>query len=304
MKYHVPKEYLKQSDLELVTELLFSYPILSQQAKNYINANRFWESGIFETLEGIEYANEKECDYFVLPFKFISSSEKRFIDILELARKNGKKLICLNNDDFGGDYNIPDDVILFRTSFFASTRKKNEFAFPVFIPDIFKYSKGESSNVSVGFCGDSNRPIRKEALAVLKKNEFPLQHDEVFSFYQNPSVDKVKGREKFINNLQNNIFILCPRGCGNFSYRFYETMCFGRIPIFINTDCILPFDNLIDYKNEIVFVEKCELNNLPDKIKEYCKKFELLERQKRCREIWKNYLSPTGFINNLPSLIV
>ena len=118
MKYHVPKQYLKQSDLELVTELLFVYPLLSQQAKNHINNNRFWESGIFENLGEIEYANENDCDYFVLPFKFISSLEQRFLDILELARKNGKKLICLNNDDFGGDYNVPDDVILFRTSFF------------------------------------------------------------------------------------------------------------------------------------------------------------------------------------------
>lgn len=303
MRFYVPKQYLKQSDLELVTELLFTYPLLSQQAKEHINNNRFWESGIFENLGEIEYANEKDCDYFVLPFKFISSLEQRFLDILELARKNGKKLICLNNDDFGGDYNVPEDVILFRTSFFASERKKNEFAFPVFIPDISKYSKGLSDKISVGFCGDSNRPIRKEALGVLKKSEFPLQHDEVFSFFQNPSVDKMKGREKFFNNLQNNIFILCPRGCGNFSYRFYETMCFGRIPVFINTDCVLPFENLIDYKNEIVFVEEKELGNLPDVIKEYCEKYDLGEKQKRCREIWEKYISPTGFINNISSLL-
>jgi hypothetical protein len=303
MKYHVPKQYLKQSDLELVTELLFTYPLLSKQAKDHIDGNRFWESGIFQNLTGIEYADEKECDYFVLPFKFTSSLEKRFLDILELSRKNGKKLICLNNDDFGGDYNIPEDVILFRTSFFASEKRKNEFAFPVFIPDILKHSKGFSDRASIGFCGDSNRPIRKEALEILKTSGFMIQHDEVFSFFQNPSVNKMKGREKFFNNLQNNIFILCPRGCGNFSYRFYETMCFGRIPVFINTDCVLPFENLIDYKDEIVFVEEKELTFLPDKIQEYCEKYDLSERQKRCREIWENYLSPTGFINNIQSLL-
>jgi hypothetical protein len=80
-------------------------------------------------------------------------------------------------------------------------------------------------------------------------------------------------------------------------------MCFGRIPVFIDTDCVLPFENLIDYKKEIVFVEEKELNSLPDKIQEYCEKNDLAERQKRCREIWENYLSPTGFINNIPSLL-
>jgi len=39
MKYHVPKQYLKQADLELVTELLFAYPLLSSEAKNYINTH-------------------------------------------------------------------------------------------------------------------------------------------------------------------------------------------------------------------------------------------------------------------------
>jgi hypothetical protein len=303
MKYYVDKKYLKLEDLELVTELLFSYQLLSKDAKDHINNNRFWESGIFENLNDIEYSNENDCDYFVLPFKFKSSEEDRFIKILQKARSFNKKLICLNNDDFGGDYNIPDDIILFRTSFDAKSKKYNEYAFPVFIPDIIQNSKGYSHNISIGFCGDSNRPVRKEALSELKKGNIPLNHDEVFSFFQNPTIDKKIGRDRFFNNLQNNTFILCPRGCGNFSYRFYETMCFGRIPIFINTDCVLPFENLIDYRNEIVFIEKDELGNINHIIEEYCQKNDLIYRQKRCREIWELYLSPNGFLKHIETLL-
>lgn len=299
MKFYVDKSLLKKEDIELVTELLFVYPLLSNQAKEYINSNRFWESGIFENLKGIEYGNENDCDYFALPFKFKNSKECRFLEILEKSRKYGKKLVCLNNDDFGGDYDIPEDVILYRTSLYASQKKNNEYAFPVFIPDIFKHSNGYSENISIGFCGDSNRPVRKETLEVLKNGKIAVNHDEVFSFYQNPSVDKKIGREKFLNNLQNNIFILCPRGCGNFSYRFYETMCFGRIPIFINTDCVLPFEDSINYKNEIPFIEENELHLLNDKIKEYCEKHDLMEKQKKCRKIWEDHFSPNGFLENL-----
>jgi hypothetical protein len=299
MKIYVDKSLLKKEDIELVTELLFIYPLLSDQAKNYINSNRFWESGIFDNLNEVEYSDEKDCDYFAMPFKFKDSKDYRFLQILEKSRRFGKKLICLNNDDFGGDYNIPEDVVLFRTSLYASQKKNNEYAFPVFIPDISKHSNGFSNNIAIGFCGDSNRPIRKETLEILKDGTIPLNHDEVFSFFQNPSVNKKIGRERFLNNLQNNIFILCPRGCGNFSYRFYETMCFGRIPVFINTDCVLPFEDKIDYKNEIPFVEEKELHLLNDKIKEYCEKYDLLERQKKCRNIWETYFSPNGFMANL-----
>jgi hypothetical protein len=303
MKLYVDKTFLRIDDLELVTELLFVYPLLSEQAKNYINTNRFWESGLFDGLDNVEYSDEKTCDFFALPFKFKDPKEERFVEILNKSRFYNKKLICLNNDDFGGCYDIPDDVILFRTSFYASEKKKNEYAFPVFIPDISKHSKGFSDRASIGFCGDSNRPIRKEALDVLKSSGFMVQHDEVFSFFQNPYANKIEGRRQFFNNLQNNIFILCPRGCGNFSYRFYETMCFGRIPVFINTDSVLPFENLIDYKNEIVFVEESDLNNLPVVIEEYCRKHDLQERQKRCREIWIKYFSPKGFVENIKKII-
>ena len=303
MKIYVDKTKLKQEDLELVTELFFTYPMLSQQAKNHINNNRFWESGIFDNIEGLEYTDEVNCDYFALPFKFKDSKEERFLELLDKSRHYGKKLICLNNDDFGGDYNIPNDIVLFRTSFYASQRKPNEFAFPVFVPDINKHSKGFSNNFSVGFCGDSNRPIRREALDILKKSNIKINHDEVFSFFQNPYENKKIGRERFFKNLQENIFILTPRGCGNFSYRFYETLCFGRIPIFINTDCILPFENLIDYKEEIVFVEEKGLESLPEKILEYSKKYDLMERQARCREIWLNYLAPKHFAKNIETLL-
>jgi len=303
MKYYVDKNYLKLEDLELVTELLFSYQLLSNDAKNYINNNRFWESGIFYNLNTVEYSNENDCNYFALPFKFKSSKEDRFLKILQKARQFNKKLICLNNDDFGGDYEIPSDIILFRTSFDSKSKKENEYAFPVFIPDIGKNSKGYSDNISIGFCGDSNRPVRKEALFELKKGDIPLNHDEVFSFFQNPTINKKIGRERFFNNLQNNIFILCPRGCGNFSYRFYETMCYARIPIFINTDCVLPFENLIDYKKEIVFVEESELSNINDIIKDYCDKNDLMLQQQKCREIWENYLSPNGFLKNIETVL-
>jgi len=303
MKVYIDKSKVKQSDLDLVTELFFLYPSLSQNAKDYINNNRFWESGIFDEIENLEYSNEKDCDFFALPFKFKDSKEDRFLEILEKSRFYNKTLICLNNDDFGGDYEIPEDIVLFRTSFYASKRKNNEFAFPVFIPDIQKYSKGYSNNVSVGFCGDSNRPIRKEALNILKQSGVEVNHDEVFSFFQNPFENKQIGRERFFNNLQNNIFILTPRGCGNFSYRFYETLCFGRIPVFINTDSVLPFDNIINYKEEIVFVEENEIETLPKKIEQYCKKYDLTERQKRCRDIWLNHLSPKFFIKNIKTLL-
>jgi len=55
-------------------------------------------------------------------------------------------------------------------------------------------------------------------------------------------------RKNFIQNIVNSDYILCVRGIGNNSVRFFETLCCGRIPIFVNTDSTLPFDEIINWK--------------------------------------------------------
>ena len=62
----------------------------------------------------------------------------------------------------------------------------------------------------------------------------------------------------FVNNILDLDYTVCVRGGGNFSVRFYETLALGRIPIFIDTDCLLPFEDMIDYKG--LFIGSANLN--------------------------------------------
>ena len=57
-----------------------------------------------------------------------------------------------------------------------------------------------------------------------------------------------KLRKEYYQNIDNTDYTLCIRGTGNFSVQFYQTLALGRIPIFINTDCILPFEKEINWK--------------------------------------------------------
>ena len=73
---------------------------------------------------------------------------------------------------------------------------------------------------------------------------------------------RAEQRNEFIQNIEENDYILCARGGGNFSFRFYETLCSGRIPLFINTDCVLPFENKIDWKKYVVWVEEEDIGHI------------------------------------------
>lgn len=113
-------------------------------------------------------------------------------------------------------------------------------------------------------------------------------------------------RMEYFQNSIDSDYVLCIRGVGNFSYRFYETMSLGRIPIFVNTDCVLPFDSFLNYKDMVVWIEPDEIDIIDQKVLEHFNatgKDRLVELQLRLREIWKELLSPEGFFRNFHKVI-
>jgi Exostosin family len=102
---------------------------------------------------------------------------------------------------------------------------------------------------------------------------------------------------EYYNNLRDSDYVLCVRGGGNFSVRLYETLMMGRIPVFVNTDCLLPFPAEIDWKRHVVWVEWNERASIAKKILEFHKRHtasSFMQLQKANRELWLNQLSVAG----------
>ena len=58
-----------------------------------------------------------------------------------------------------------------------------------------------------------------------------------------------QARREFLENVLGTDYTVSVRGGGNFSIRFYEALAMGRMPAFIDTDCILPFHNVVDWRS-------------------------------------------------------
>jgi hypothetical protein len=119
-------------------------------------------------------------------------------------------------------------------------------------------------------------------------------------------VDNEIYRLNYIDNIIDNDYTICVRGIGNNSIRFYETLCCGRIPIFVNTDCILPFEDSIDWKNLCVWVEEKDINRIGEIVIDYHNNLsndEFKMRQVQLRKIWEEYLSPVGFFSKISMLM-
>lgn len=106
---------------------------------------------------------------------------------------------------------------------------------------------------------------------------------------------------EFYENLLNSDYIVCVRGAGNFSIRFYEALAMGRIPVFINTDCSLPFDAIIDWKKHVVWVEYADRLKVAEKVADFhhaLSETDFKELQLSNRKLWEDRLTLRGFFKS------
>jgi hypothetical protein len=112
-----------------------------------------------------------------------------------------------------------------------------------------------------------------------------------------------QARIAYADNLLQHPYSLCVSGHGNYSFRLYETMAAGRIPLFVNTDCVLPLQELIDYKNLFVWVEANALQHIAPTLQQYHAQHKgaaLEKKQLQIQEIWQQYCSEGQYYRHMP----
>lgn len=288
--------YHKNFYTEWCSELILLYDNL----KDTINDNRFknLKNECFIYVNNIEY-----CDYVVLPYKW-RGMDQITEAIINDCKKHSKKLLVFYNDDDSKPIPVDEKIgYVFRTSFNKSTKNKNEFALPAFFIDEFTndFISLENIQLNVGFCGFDHY-FRKTCLELIKKNKYISSDFIIRKGFWAKGIDESIAIQEFNENLKNNLFNFTSRGNGNFSYRFYQILSMGRIPILFDTDTELPFSNEIDYKNHCVIVKFENINRISEKILDFYNnrtKEELYELQINNRKLYVEYLSPNGFLKNI-----
>jgi len=65
----------------------------------------------------------------------------------------------------------------------------------------------------------------------------------------------------FIDVVSKSKFTLCPKGSGLSSYRFFESMFLGSVPVLIADQVILPYNDFLDYDKMIIRIPESKVNN-------------------------------------------
>mgnify|MGYP000459920540 CR=1 FL=1 len=147
--------------------------------------------------------------------------------------------------------------------------------------------------------------LRASVLRTLQKSDAVTTNFIVRKKYRagvTQNKDSHKTTLEFYDNLRDSDYVVCVRGAGNFSVRFYEAMAMGRIPVFINTDCALPLDNQIDWRKQVVWVEYKERHQVAQKVKQFhdsISKEDFIDLQLVNRKLWEERLTILGFFNTM-----
>lgn len=185
---------------------------------------------------------------------------------------------------------LPDEIIAFQCCIEKSLQKKTQFSLPYSFErfnekfDVIK----SGDNPSIGFCGlYTVHPERTHTL-------FHLQRDQRLNtnfiwrlMFQGGDVDPETSKIEFKENMQSNAFNVCMRGAGNFSIRFYETLSCGRVPVLVDTDCVFPFDDVLDYSEFCIIAENNE--DLSNEILRKWNDESYIEMQNRAYEVYHDY---------------
>ena len=255
-------------------------------------------------------ADPATADIFVWPKKW-SGNSAELLSFLSLAKSYGKHSLVFFNDDSDENLGIhSDDVTVFRTSFYRSTKAPNETALPGWSIDSGSFAQREKGNDPiVGFCGCyTNNMQRYLSLKSLDQDEriktnFIL-HDHAWGAKNLSDVSNIDNdyrqtvREAFMNNMLESDYILCARGQGNYSYRIYETLSAGRIPVIIDTDVVLPHDEILNWKDISIWVPQDQVEQASDFVYSFHNNIsskEFIDLQAKCRMVYEDYIRPTEF---------
>ena len=273
-----------------------------------------------------------QADVIVYPHWFnpLPGEGERVAAVARMAREAGLPCLFFQQNDLPPPP-LPDYGHVFRTSLFADRRSENEFARAAETDDMLADLEGrvrvrpKDKVPTVGFCGNVSNLWREIALQVLGKSANVegtrfrrrviqrlqrsrlVQSDFIFRkrFWGGAVTRRRRDerlqrrlRRQYMENMLRNNYTLCVRGAGNFSYRFYETLSIGRVPLFINTRCVLPFDDRVDWSKHCVMVDEQDAQRADEVLVAFHESVttdELETMQRENRRLWEEWLAPMAF---------
>lgn len=163
------------------------------------------------------------------------------------------KYFCVAQHDDGVKEKLPPDTLVF-----SAGGNYGGIPIPLVCSPINTEQHLIEKDILCSFVGSLTHPVRELMVNSLK-------HDS--DFYINCKDWKFQisndDQNDFLNTLSRSEFALCPRGYGLQSFRFYEALQLGTIPIYIHDDNVWkPYTDELDWNEFSISIHIKHIDNL------------------------------------------
>jgi Exostosin family len=254
--------------------------------------------------EGWERGPALEADRIVVPWTFGTPSASpfaaregmaRFLELLPSFRAAPERHVLLDNTDTDAPYQGLEGAALFKTS--ANVRHGEVLPLPYVVLDPGPPSPVAGADLDLAFQGSlDTHPIREwmdrwrhswTMKVEVKATPRP--------FWLLTREERGEWAQSYARQMRRTRFVLCPRGRGLNSRRFYEALAFGRVPVLITDAARLPLEGRIDWARFTVLVPEGFGRWAPEYVAEFLATHDLDEACREARRTWETWFAPERF---------
>lgn len=161
--------------------------------------------------------------------------------------------------------------------FLSSNKSRMGFDIPLLSKDHSRPFFQKEKKITASFAGRiRTHPIREELNLLKSDNGFEILDTDKLSKF------------KYRNLILSSMVSICPRGYGLSSFRFYESMQLGSVPLLFSDIDNRPFKNFIEW--DLVSIYTSNATDLKQKINEYSDQ-DLVYMGQMAKDFYNSYLS-------------
>lgn len=169
-------------------------------------------------------------------------------------------------------------------------RRHRTMSYPIVFNEMVTNFPQDEATYAYGFMGGMTHRLRRRMLAALSNRQ--AQDNAKLTWQENDWAalhdrSGLPHKRAYVEFLRRTKFVLCPRGIGVGTARFYETLKAGRVPVLISDRFVLPAR--IDWSTCLVVVKENELERIPEAVAQAMPRWPQMAAE--ARRVWEEHFS-------------
>lgn len=215
------------------------------------------------------------------------------LEVNQLDRLDKYFTVCQHDD--GPMEDLPPDTMIFSAG--GNRTKGNIIPIPL-ICSPFGYMVNERKEIFCSFVGSTTHPIRTELI-----QRWAADRDFVMFAQSWMSSVPHKNLTIFKTICSKSKFTLCPRGYGKTSFRLYEAIQLGSVPVYISDEHYLPWTDELSWSQFCVLIKPNQIPDLKDILMSYTED-QIKIMVTTGQQIYNDYFSLEGVCSQIAARLL